>query len=80
SLQALAVRAFRALDCRGLLRVDFFLPADGTGPVINEVNTFPGFTAASQYPQIWAVAGIAFPQLLDILISTALGATRDSLV
>ncbi|MCP2321550.1 D-alanine-D-alanine ligase [Hamadaea flava] len=78
-LQDQAIRAFRALDCRGLLRVDFFLPPTGE-PVVNEVNTFPGFTAASQFPQIWATAGIPFPNLLDILIATALGASRDSLV
>jgi D-alanine-D-alanine ligase len=82
-LQDRAVQAFHALDCRGLLRVDFFLPEPGascatawTGdvcePVVNEVNTFPGFTAASQYPQIWQRAGINFSALLDILISGAL--------
>ncbi|GAB3974371.1 D-alanine--D-alanine ligase family protein [Plantactinospora veratri] len=76
-LQDRAVRAFHALGCRGLLRVDFFLPGDdlpgdGSGePVVNEVNTFPGFTGESQYPQIWARAGIAFPRLLDILIDGA---------
>ncbi|NUT34355.1 MAG: D-alanine--D-alanine ligase [Hamadaea sp.] len=79
-LQTQAIQAFHALGCRGLLRVDFFLPADGSAPVVNEVNTFPGFTAASQYPQIWAAAGIPFPRLLDILIDSALGVTRDSLV
>lgn len=67
-----AVRVFTALGCRGLLRVDFFLPADGSEPVVNEVNTFPGFTAASQFPRIWAAAGIAYPRLLDILIATAM--------
>ncbi|HEY0696337.1 MAG TPA: D-alanine--D-alanine ligase family protein, partial [Micromonospora sp.] len=82
-LQDRAVQAFHALDCRGLLRVDFFLPdpgADhGTGwtgdhrePVINEVNTFPGFTATSQYPQIWQRAGVGYSTLLDILIQGAL--------
>jgi D-alanine-D-alanine ligase len=82
-LQDRAVRAFHALGCRGLLRVDFFLPAagarDGTGwagdprePVVNEVNTFPGMTAESQFPRIWQQAGIAFPALLDIMIAGAL--------
>lgn len=82
-LQDRAVQAFHALGCRGLLRVDFFLPephadhgtawtGDCREPVINEVNTFPGFTAASQYPQIWQRAGIDFPALLDILIRGAL--------
>ncbi|MEH1029117.1 D-alanine--D-alanine ligase family protein [Micromonospora profundi] len=67
-----AIRAFHALDCRGLLRVDFFLPGEGAEPIVNEVNTFPGFTAASQFPQIWRRAGIGFPALLDILIDGAL--------
>ncbi|WP_329108251.1 D-alanine--D-alanine ligase [Micromonospora sp. NBC_01699] len=71
-LQDRAVRAFRTLDCRGLLRVDFFLPHTGEEPVVNEVNTFPGFTAASQYPQIWQRVGISFTALLDILVAGAL--------
>ncbi|MDG4810556.1 D-alanine--D-alanine ligase [Micromonospora sp. WMMD1120] len=72
-LQDRAIQAFRALDCRGLLRVDFFLPTEGsTEPIVNEVNTFPGFTAASQFPQIWERAGIGFATLIDILISGAL--------
>ena len=72
-LQDRAIRAFQALDCRGLLRVDFFLPAEGSPePIVNEVNTFPGFTAASQFPQIWHKAGIGFAALIDILISGAL--------
>jgi len=70
-LQECAVKAFRALDCRGLLRVDFFLRY-GTEPVINEVNTFPGFTAVSQYPQMFRVAGLDYAALLDVLLATAL--------
>jgi D-alanine-D-alanine ligase len=70
-LQDLAVRTFRALECRGLLRVDFFLRY-GTEPVVNEVNTFPGFTAVSQYPQMFRVAGLDYPALLDVLLDTAL--------
>jgi len=70
-LQELSVRTFRALECRGLLRVDFFLRY-GTEPVINEVNTFPGFTAVSQYPQMFRVAGLDYPALCDVLIRTAL--------
>jgi D-alanine-D-alanine ligase len=71
-LQMRALQAFTALGCRGLLRVDFFLPAEGSRePVVNEVNTFPGFTAASQFPQMWKGAGMPFERLLDILVSTA---------
>ncbi|HEX4703095.1 MAG TPA: D-alanine--D-alanine ligase family protein, partial [Pseudonocardiaceae bacterium] len=69
-LQDYAVRVFESLGCAGLLRIDFFL-RDGVHPVINEVNTFPGFTSASQYPQIWRAAGLSFEALLDVLISTA---------
>lgn len=71
-VQETAVRVFHALGCRGLLRVDFFLPEAGGAPVVNEVNTFPGFTAQSQYPQIWQAAGLGYPALLDTLIEGAL--------
>lgn len=73
-LSELAIRVFHILGCKGLLRVDFFLCPEGNGfvPVVNEVNTMPGFTAKSQYPQIWKVAGIEYPELLTILIATAL--------
>lgn len=70
-VQERAVQVFRALDCRGLLRVDFFLPDPGGEPVVNEVNTLPGMTAESQFPQIWRHAGVPFPALLDILIAGA---------
>jgi D-alanine-D-alanine ligase len=65
-----AVTAFRALDCRGLLRADFFLTEGGL--VLNEVNTFPGFTSESQYPKMWQAAGLGYRELLDVLIDTAL--------
>ena len=70
ALRELAVRAFRALDARGLSRVDFFVTEDG--PVINEVNTMPGFTPISMYPQMWAATGIDYPTLLDTLVRSAL--------
>ena len=69
-LRGLAVEAFRALDATGLSRVDFFVTADG--PVINEVNTMPGFTPISMYPQMWAATGVDYPTLLDTLVQTAL--------
>jgi D-alanine-D-alanine ligase len=70
-LSDLAVRAFRALGCAGLARIDFFL-RDGVAPVLNEINTFPGFTPVSQYPRIWQVAGLDYPELLDILVANAI--------
>jgi D-alanine-D-alanine ligase len=79
-LHELAIQVFRILDCKGMLRVDFFLRPDGDRvvPVVNEVNTMPGMTAMSQYPQIWKVAGIEYSELLTILIDTALAAERAS--
>jgi D-alanine-D-alanine ligase len=70
-VQEAAVAAFRALDCQGLARVDFFLGADGV-PVVNEVNTMPGFTSISMYPRMWAVTGVDYPTLLATLVDTAL--------
>ncbi|MDQ1722367.1 MAG: D-alanine-D-alanine ligase [Pseudonocardiales bacterium] len=75
AIQDASCRAFRALDCAGLARVDFFLQRDGR-LVVNEVNTMPGFTAISMYPKMWAEAGVSYPELLDRLIATAL-AHRD---
>jgi D-alanine-D-alanine ligase len=70
-----ARRAFRALDCRGLARVDFFLGTDADGNdrlVINEVNTMPGFTPISMFPRMWAATGVSYPELVDRLVATAL--------
>ena len=66
-----AIRLFRELGCSGLLRVDFFLRPDGTR-ILNEVNTFPGFTSVSQYPRMWQAAGLSYSDLLDVLVDTAL--------
>ncbi|MBW0272973.1 D-alanine--D-alanine ligase [Nocardia sp. MH4] len=68
-IRELSVRAFRALDCQGLARVDFFVTADG--PVINEINTMPGFTPISQYPRMWEATGVDYPALVSTLIDTA---------
>lgn len=67
----LAVRAFQALDAQGLARVDFFVTDDGR-VVINEVNTMPGFTPISMYPRMWGATGLSYPDLLTVLIRTAL--------
>ena len=73
TLAELAVRAFRLLGCAGLIRADFFVHEDGmtTSIVLNEVNTFPGFTATSWFPASWASAGLSYAQLLDVLVDTA---------
>jgi len=69
-IRGLSIRAFRAIDCQGLARVDFFLTEDG--PVINEINTMPGFTTVSMYPRMWAASGIDYPTLLATMVETAL--------
>jgi D-alanine-D-alanine ligase len=70
-VQELSVRAFEAVGCEGLARVDFFvLPGDRV--VVNEINTMPGFTPTSMYPQMWAATGLDYPALVDRLIRLAL--------
>lgn len=71
-IQEMALQAFAAIDAAGIARVDFFY-VEATGAVlINEINTLPGFTATSMYPQLWAQTGVSFPQLVDQLIQLAL--------
>ncbi len=69
-VQRLAVQAFEALACEGLARVDFFLTEDG--PVVNEVNTMPGFTPTSMFPLMWKASGLDYPALVDRLVRSAL--------
>jgi D-alanine-D-alanine ligase len=66
-----AVQAYTALECRGLTRVDFFLGEDGT-TYVNELNTLPGFTNISMYPQLWKASGLEYSALLDRLVVLAL--------
>lgn len=70
AVRELAIRAFKAVDCQGLARVDFFLTE--TGPVLNEINTMPGFTTISMYPRMWAASGVDYPSLLATMVETAL--------
>jgi D-alanine-D-alanine ligase len=71
-VQVLAVKAFVALDGAGLSRVDFFY-VEATGAVlINEINTLPGFTATSMYPELWKAAGVPFGELVDQLVQLAI--------
>lgn len=67
----LAARAFTALGCEGLARVDMFLQPDGE-LIINEVNTMPGFTPTSMFPRVWAASGVDYPDLVSRLLDTAL--------
>ncbi|MDU0293779.1 D-alanine--D-alanine ligase family protein [Saccharothrix longispora] len=70
-LRRMAVAAFRALDCQGLARVDFFV-TEYDELVVNEVNTMPGFTPISMYPAMWAETGVDYPSLLTTLVETAI--------
>ena len=70
-IRAIAVRAYQALDCAGLARVDVFLDRDGE-VVINEINTLPGFTRISMYPKLWAASGLGYTALITRLLELAL--------
>ncbi|MFE2926286.1 D-alanine--D-alanine ligase family protein [Streptomyces goshikiensis] len=70
-VRRLAVEAFEAASCEGLVRADFFLTEDGTF-VINEINTMPGFTPISMYPRMWQESGVEYQELVDLLIQAAL--------
>jgi D-alanine-D-alanine ligase len=70
-IRELAVRAFEAIGCEGLARVDFFLLPDGE-VVINEANTMPGFTATSMFPMLWQASGVDYAALVDRLLRLAL--------
>ena len=69
-LRQLAIQAFTALDCQGLARVDFFLT--DSGPLVNEINTMPGFTTISMFPRMWAASGVEYTTLVGTMVQTAL--------
>ncbi|KAF4409081.1 D-alanine--D-alanine ligase family protein [Streptomyces lycii] len=70
-VRELAVAAFDAASCEGLVRADFFLQENGEF-VINEINTMPGFTPISMYPRMWQESGVSYPELVDRLVQAAL--------
>ncbi|MFC4030660.1 D-alanine--D-alanine ligase family protein [Streptomyces polygonati] len=70
-VRRLAVAAFEAASCEGLVRADFFLLDSGEF-VINEINTMPGFTPISMYPRMWQESGVGYPELIDRLLQAAL--------
>jgi D-alanine-D-alanine ligase len=76
-VRRLAVRAFRAIDCSGMARADFFVTKKTNRIYLNELNTIPGFTAISMYPKLWEATGIPFRELLDRLISLAMERHRE---
>jgi len=80
-VQELAVRAFKAVDCSGLARVDFLMEPGSAGKTrkiyLNEINTMPGFTSISMYPKLWAASGLSYPDLIDRLIQLGIERHED---
>jgi D-alanine-D-alanine ligase len=74
-VQQLAIRAFDAIECKGLARVDIFLTE--TGPVVNEINPIPAVMTDSIYPMMWAASGVDFPALVATMVDTALARHRS---
>ena len=72
----LAVRAYSAIGCQGLSRVDFFVTHKDNRIVFNEINTLPGFTSISMYPKLFVASGMTFGELVDQLLTLAMGAGR----
>jgi D-alanine-D-alanine ligase len=78
-VRRMAVSAYKAIDCAGMARVDFFLEKATGKVILNELNTIPGFTSISMYPKLWDASGLPYPALVDRLIELALErkAARD---
>ena len=77
-VRSLSVAAFRAVDARGLSRVDFFVErGDERRVFVNEVNTMPGFTPISMFPKLWEASGVPYSELIDRLIRLAIEEHRD---
>ena len=76
-IRRMAVDAFKAIDGAGLARVDFLLERATGAVFLNEVNTFPGFTAGSMYPKLWEASGLPYTALLDRLIKLAIERAQD---
>lgn len=70
--QRLAEQAYRALRVEGMARADFLYEQGGRGPLINELNTIPGFTPISMYPKLWEASGLSYPDLIDRLVDLAI--------
>ncbi|MBN8655264.1 MAG: D-alanine--D-alanine ligase [Anaerolineae bacterium] len=67
-----AIRAYKAIDCAGMARADFFVEKETNKIYLNELNTIPGFTSISMYPKLWQASGLTYAQLVDRLIELAL--------
>jgi D-alanine-D-alanine ligase len=72
-----AIRAFKAIDCAGMARVDFLMDRRRARLYVNEINTIPGFTSISMYPKLWDATGVPYSRLLDRLVELALERSRE---
>jgi D-alanine-D-alanine ligase len=72
NIRTMALAAFRALDCAGMARVDFFVQRNGAKIYLIVINTIPGFTSISMYPKLWEASGLSYYALLDKLIALAI--------
>jgi D-alanine-D-alanine ligase len=81
-IREMAIRAYKAIDCAGMARVDFFVERDANLVYLNELNTIPGFTQISMYPKLWEASGLPYKKLVDQLIELALErkAQRDQTI
>ena len=73
-VRELAIKAYNAIGCKGLSRVDFFVTYEDNRIVFNEINTLPGFTSISMYPKLFAASGVAYNELIDSLLRLAMEA------
>src|SRR5262249_16027421 len=76
-VQELAIKAFKAVDCSGLARVDYLMDPKSRKIYLNEINTMPGFTAISMYPKLWAASGLQYSDLIDRLIQLGIERHED---
>jgi len=76
-IRDMAIRAFKALDCAGLARVDFLVRRSDDRAFVLEANTIPGFTSISMYAKLWEASGLSYPRLLDRLIELGLERHRE---
>jgi D-alanine-D-alanine ligase len=76
-VQAMALRAFQAVDAAGMARVDFFVERTTGRILVNELNTIPGFTRISMYPKLWEASGLPYPKLIERLVELAVERFND---
>ena len=76
-IRQMAVKAYQAIDCAGMARVDFFLEKKTGNIYLNELNTIPGFTSISMYPKLWEASGLPYARLVDRLVELAIERKAD---